>query len=126
MTKWTADTVFRLAPPWRPLPGERLDGDGDTMAPYLQRLTERRIELFEQHPPLRNKGGWWGYVLLLIALDAATDRLTQEPMTEAWLLENTLISHRKTVADALRFYVDHGLIVAEQPPAMPTAERTTP
>ena len=41
----------------------------------------------------------------------------------AWLLENTLISHRKTVADALRFYVDHGLIVAEQPPAMPTAER---
>ena len=89
------------------------------MAPYLQRLTERRIELFEQHSPPRNKGGWWGYVLLLIALDAATDRLTQEPMTEAWLLENTLISHRKTVADALRFYVDHGLIVAEQPPAMP-------
>ena len=126
MTEWTADTVFRLAPPWRPLPGERLDGDGDKTAPYLERLTERRIELFEQHPPPRNKGWGWAFVLLLIALDAGTDGLTQEPMTEAWLLENTLIPHRKTVADALRFYVDHGLIVAEQPPAMPTAERTTP
>ena len=116
--EWTADAVFRLAPAWRPLPGERLNGDGHTMAPYLERLYERRNELFDQHSPPRGKAGMWAVVLLMIAVDAGNDRITQEPMTEAWLLEHTRIPHRKTVADALRFYVGHGVVVAEQPPAV--------
>lgn len=117
VTAWSPGTLFRLGPAWRPLSAELVLGGGGSMAPCMERwmgrLMERRDELFEQHPPPRNKGGEWTLVLWMISVGAIDEQVP--PMTEAWLLEHGHM-HRATLVDALRFYVDHGVIVAEKPP----------
>lgn len=117
-TTWPANTSFRLSPAWRPLPGERLDGDGESTAPYLTRVRKRRDELFAKHPPPRNKGGYWACVLLEVASEASAKPTEQVELTVEALQAQTRLPHLKTLLEALQLYVTHGLIVAEEAPTI--------
>jgi hypothetical protein len=52
-----SEPTYRLAPQYRPLPGERIDGDGATMAPFMERIHERKLAILMEHgPPRRARG----------------------------------------------------------------------
>ena len=44
------ERTYRLAPKWRPLPGERTHGNGHRPAPYVERMDARRKSILKTPP----------------------------------------------------------------------------
>ena len=93
--------TYRLAPQWRPLPGERTEGDGHTTAPFLERVTKRRDEILEADGPDRRPRRADGrflpdpqprmcFVLLVVAgMDPAAPRGTHDVRSTNRLHDNS-------------------------------------
>lgn len=109
--------TYRLAPQYRPLPGERTEGDGYTCAPYLDRLQARRDAILaECGPPRRPRGRdgrfrpdpWpmFCFTLLVVAMPSG-DELTFEFLADVTGMASDVLR------ESLEFWIRQGLIVCE-------------
>ena len=112
--------TYRLAPRWRPLPGERTQGDGHTIAPFLERVTEEGQEALGRFGPQRRPRGPDGrflpdpqpglcLILLVIAIGEGT-----APEYRAWTvkkLSDETATEGPEVREDLDFWIRHGLVV---------------
>ena len=115
-----SEPTYRLAPQYRPLPGERIDGDGATMAPFMERIHERKLAILMEHgPPRRARGpdgrflpdsDPWPMLTLVLLAVAGSFRPGDDELTFDRLAAYTALPAPE-LRTHLEFWVRHGLIV---------------